>query len=372
MNRITPPRSMTRTLPWLVCLALAACGGSGGGDAPPAPTADSPAPGEVVLLAGSTELGCADGRAASARFTSPQGLVFDANGDLLVADSGCSAIRRVARDGTVSTFAGQLGVAGDQQGPREQVRMRTPFGIAIDPDAGHVFVTDNEAHRLLRIQAGDGAVVSLMGIGRAGNTQVGVIAAGQPNAGTDIYGLPRRRQDRAALDRPTFIAPLAAATAEGDPQIEFVDAENQLTQQVRREPSSAPVTVTGRDNCLGLLGISGEGPLLCSRSTTLSASLRDGRPSITVAGRANFQAEVDGIGEQARFLGTTGVAQGPRTRIWVADRDLLRQIDLGNLSVTTALRGLSRFGNPRQIVIAADGRTLFFTTPAGVGRVVLP
>ena len=374
MSRLVHTFLTTHTPAWLVCLALAACGGSGGGDAPSAPTAPPQAPGEPALLAGhESQAGCVDGPAINARFSSPQGLALDANGELLVADPGCSAIRRVARDGTVSTFAGRLGTAGDQQGPREQVRLRAPFGVAIEPGTGNVFVTDNEAHRMLRIQARDGAVVSLMGTGSAGATTVGVIPAGQPGAGTDPYGLPRRRQDRAALDRPTFIAPMAAASAEGEALIEFVDAGNQLTQQVRREPSSTPVIVSSRDNCQGLLtATTGTAPLICSRSTTIGASLRDGQPTITLAGRQNFRADTDGIGDQARFLGSTGLAQGPGTRLWVADRELLRQIDIASGDVRTVLRGLDRVGTPRQIVLSADGRTLFFTTPTGIGRVLLP
>ncbi|MBV8634439.1 MAG: hypothetical protein JO002_08125, partial [Burkholderiaceae bacterium] len=58
------------------------------------------------LLAGNTGgAGSADGSPSVARFNAPMGVVADSKGNLFVADSANYAIRKIATDGTVSTFA---------------------------------------------------------------------------------------------------------------------------------------------------------------------------------------------------------------------------------------------------------------------------
>jgi sugar lactone lactonase YvrE len=60
--------------------------------------------GEVVTIAGKqSESGLVDGPGLAARFTYPTGIAIDANGNLFISDSGNTAIRKIARDGTVST-----------------------------------------------------------------------------------------------------------------------------------------------------------------------------------------------------------------------------------------------------------------------------
>ena len=69
----------------------------------------------VVTLAGrAMQWGDADGVGADARFRSSSepwdmGLDIDADGSVIVADYSNSAIRRIARDGTVTTIAGGNG-----------------------------------------------------------------------------------------------------------------------------------------------------------------------------------------------------------------------------------------------------------------------
>ena len=62
----------------------------------------------VSTLAGSRESECgfADGPAADARFNDPESVAIDAEGNIIVADTGNHCIRKVTPDGTVSTLAG--------------------------------------------------------------------------------------------------------------------------------------------------------------------------------------------------------------------------------------------------------------------------
>ena len=61
--------------------------------------------GQVRTLAGGDAPGFADGTGAAATFDTPTALALDRHGALLVADSGNHAIRRVDRQGRVSTIA---------------------------------------------------------------------------------------------------------------------------------------------------------------------------------------------------------------------------------------------------------------------------
>ena len=122
---------------------------------------------QMTGIAGATDIsGDIDGAGASARFSSPLGVTRLSDGSLLVADSGNHCVRRVAPDGTVSTFAGD-GVRGLNDGPRATARFDRPIALASD-SAGNVYVSDQGSnHRIRRILA-NGGVDTFAGNGVAG------------------------------------------------------------------------------------------------------------------------------------------------------------------------------------------------------------
>jgi len=61
--------------------------------------------GQVRTLAGQAAPGFADGQGSGAAFDTPTGIAIDRHGVLVVADSGNDAVRRIDRDGLVSTLA---------------------------------------------------------------------------------------------------------------------------------------------------------------------------------------------------------------------------------------------------------------------------
>ncbi|WP_309612666.1 hypothetical protein, partial [Flavobacterium sp.] len=90
--------------------------------------------GLVTTVAGYILSGYADGASTVARFKNPQGIVIDnATGILYVADTTNNRIRKIATDGTVSTFAGSLGGYADGQGTAAY--FNSPIGITIDGSA---------------------------------------------------------------------------------------------------------------------------------------------------------------------------------------------------------------------------------------------
>lgn len=121
--------------------------------------------GTVATFAGGKE-GFQDGVGAAAAFHTPSALAFDHEGNLYVADTGNHAIRKIAKDGSVTTLAGD-GTPGDQDGIGRAARFRGPVGIAVD-DLGAVYVADTYNDRIRRIGR-DGSVTTIAGSGKPGN-----------------------------------------------------------------------------------------------------------------------------------------------------------------------------------------------------------
>lgn len=105
--------------------------------------------GQVSTLAGDGMAGYRDGKGAGARFNGPLAVAVAADGAVYVADSYNDRIRRIAPDGTVTTVAGD-GVPGMADGPGAQARFDTPGGLAITA-GGELLVADtaNDAIRKL-------------------------------------------------------------------------------------------------------------------------------------------------------------------------------------------------------------------------------
>ena len=105
------------------------------------------ADGAIAVLAGDpAEAGNANGQVALARFNSPVGITRDGQGNLFVADSANHAVRKIAADGTVTTFAAQLA---------------NPWGLAID-SAGLLYVSEPGAPGDIHTITTAGAVSTLM------------------------------------------------------------------------------------------------------------------------------------------------------------------------------------------------------------------
>lgn len=103
--------------------------------------------GEVSTLAGSVP-GFADGDGAAAQFNIPHGVTVDAAGIVYVADRDNHRIRTVTPTGSVTTLAGST--AGFADGVGESARFNRPLGVAVDA-VGNVIVTDSNNHRIRKV-----------------------------------------------------------------------------------------------------------------------------------------------------------------------------------------------------------------------------
>ncbi len=106
------------------------------------------------------------GPAAQAVLNQPFDLVFDAAGNLYLADTGNHRIRRVdARSATITTVAGSgtKGFSGDG-GPATQARLNEPYGLAID-DQGNLYFADRLNFRVRRVDGRTGVITTIAGDG---------------------------------------------------------------------------------------------------------------------------------------------------------------------------------------------------------------
>ena len=125
------------------------------------------AQGVVTTLAGTPgQAGWSDAdQPRAARFHDPQGLVMDAEGEVWVADQGNHVLRRIAREGGVTTFAGLPGVPGDEDGTGPGARFRHLTGLALSL-RGDLYAADG--HAIRRISPA-GQVTTVLGLaGRPG------------------------------------------------------------------------------------------------------------------------------------------------------------------------------------------------------------
>lgn len=116
--------------------------------------------GVVTTLAGSGGQGFADGIGTSAKFNNPTGVTVDISGNIYVADSGNSRIRKITPGGTVSTLAGS-GISGWGDGSAMSAHFNRPFSVAVDGN-GNIYVADTDNARVRKITPA-GTVSTLAG-----------------------------------------------------------------------------------------------------------------------------------------------------------------------------------------------------------------
>ncbi|MCU0247941.1 MAG: NHL repeat-containing protein, partial [Bryobacter sp.] len=141
--------------------------------------------GVITTVAGTRE--AADGKLLSETLLKTiGGMAVHPDGTLYFSNADNSRIQRLSRDGRVFVHAGSgFGFAGDS-GPASRARFNGPLGIAFDM-RGNLFVADSLNHRIRRIDSA-GIVTTVAGTGEAGFSGDGGQAV------------------RAQLNRPTSVA----------------------------------------------------------------------------------------------------------------------------------------------------------------------
>jgi uncharacterized protein (TIGR03437 family) len=135
--------------------------------------------GIITTIAGNGHPGFSgdNGPAAAAQLNQPYGVALDTSGNLYIADFGNQRVRRVSTGGIITTVAGngQTGSNGDG-GPAISAQMLSPRNLAIDL-AGDIYVSEFQGHTVRRIAA-EGTITTFAGTGVAGYSGDGGPAVG--------------------------------------------------------------------------------------------------------------------------------------------------------------------------------------------------
>ncbi len=133
-----PTRFSRCFLAFATAFVLQACGGSDSGtNSPPSST------GKIALLAGDVGgLGNLDGPRDSATFYAINSLAVDPAGNLMVAEIGNHALRKISPEGLVSTVAGGDMVSAYADGQGSVAKFLNPQFVAAD-QGGNWYVSDN-------------------------------------------------------------------------------------------------------------------------------------------------------------------------------------------------------------------------------------
>jgi sugar lactone lactonase YvrE len=117
--------------------------------------------GTITSFAGTGAIGYSGdgGPATAATMADPNGLVLDALGNLYFVDDELNMVRRVGRDGIITTVAGtgDVGFSGDG-GPASAAQLSTPSDLIFDV-GGNLYIADQGNHRI-RMLPPDGTIVT--------------------------------------------------------------------------------------------------------------------------------------------------------------------------------------------------------------------
>jgi streptogramin lyase len=124
-------------------------------------------------------IGSTNGTGSAAAFSSPSGIAVDAADNLFIADTGNHTIRKITPSGVVSTFAGLAGVSGSADGTGSVARFNSPIGLALD-GAGNLFVADSDNSTIRKITPGK-VVTTVAGLAGVTGSADGVGASARFN-----------------------------------------------------------------------------------------------------------------------------------------------------------------------------------------------
>ena len=125
--------------------------------------------GTVTLVAGNSRAGFSGdgGLAVNAQLNAPQGIAFDPNGNIYIADSRNNRVRQVI-GGIITTFAGTGAISpgggpsayGDG-GPATNAQLHLPMGVAVDHNF-NVYIADTGDNTIRKVTT-DGNIATIAG-----------------------------------------------------------------------------------------------------------------------------------------------------------------------------------------------------------------
>lgn len=373
------------------------------------------APGGVVTtLAGlGGSRGAADGTGSAARFYNPAGVAVDAAGTVYVADTYNNTIRRVTPDGVVTTIAGRSSIFPTfADGTGSAARFNSPAGLAIDM-AGVLYVADSGNHRIRKVTR-DGIVTTLAS-GFAAPNGVAVDAAGNVYVADTYSHTIRKVTPGGAVTTLAGLAGVAGSTdgvgsaarfrfpegvaVDAAGTVYVADSENSIVRTVL--PDGTVTTLAGVPHARGSedgvggaarfdrprgIGVDAGGTVFIA--DTQSHTIRTVTPGGVVTTRVGWAAvagSVNGTGSAARFNFPKGVAVDAAHTVYVADRDnhVIRKVTAAGVVTVLAGQagvaggvdgtgGAARFDRPEGVAVDTAGTIYVADTGTSTIRRVTP
>ena len=143
--------------------------------------------GIIITVAGNGTRGFGgDGGPATSAGITPWGIAVDAAGNLYFADMSNNRIRKVDRNGIITTIAGNgSGISSGDNGPATSAGMYHPEGIALDA-AGNLYIVEYDNLRIRKVDL-NGIITTVAGNGNRGfSGDGGPATAATLDAPTDV------------------------------------------------------------------------------------------------------------------------------------------------------------------------------------------
>ncbi|MFN3697736.1 MAG: hypothetical protein ACK4VO_09880, partial [Pseudobdellovibrio sp.] len=304
--------------------------------------------GDVTTLAGTAgSSGSTNGTGSAARFNSPSGVAVDSSGNVYVADTQNTIVRKITSVGVVTTLAGMPSAGGASDGVGDLARFFGPQGVAAD-SMGNVYVSDSSNHTIRRITSG-GAVTTFAGLAVSSGATNGTGSSAR-------FNFPRK----------------IAADSNGNIYVSETFYIRKITSggvvTTFAGTSGSPGTADGtgasaRFNGLGGLAVDSSGNLYVADSS--NHTIRKITPAAVVstfAGSPGVSGTVDGTGASARFRSPVGVTVDSSGNVYVADfgNHTIRKIT--SAGVVTTLAGTAGSSG----LVDGMGSSARFNSPGGL------
>ncbi|EDN71293.1 protein kinase-like protein [Beggiatoa sp. PS] len=279
----------------------------------------------------------------------PKDLIFDATGNLYIADILNHRIFKLDPEGNLTVFAGTgtKGFEGDN-GPAIEANLSNPEGLAIDAQ-GNLYIADTNNHRIRKIDS-DGIITTVVGTGEAGY------------AGDNEFAIA------AQLKKPTAIV------FDHNGHFYIADSGNNSIRKINYQPGTSPLNANSLITTIagdGRSGYSGDnGPAIQARLGNPSSLVVDNENNLYIADTDNHRIrKIDIRGNITTFAGSgykgysgdgnlaitarlnmpTGLAVDGTGNIFIADQNnhRIRKIDGEGIIRTftgTGVRGTATDG----------------------------
>jgi sugar lactone lactonase YvrE len=279
-------------------VAVQACGGSGEGDNNVRPPPELT--GKIALFAGDVGgIGNLDGVRSDATFYGIQSLAVDPAGNLMVAEVGNHALRKISTDGMVGTAAGGDMVAAFADGQGAAAKFVNPQFVAADTK-GNWYVSDNGDY--IRKVTPQGVVTTLANVSTDSNCQISSMAfchVGKPlavdAAGTVYFTANNQLRKLGANGQMETLVNAISSNGIPTPAFSFV-----------YQPSGLVVDAQGT-------------VYIADRNQPVIRKVSPAGAMTILAGSEESSQIVDGQGSDARFVGLEAITIDASGNLYVLE-----------------------------------------------------